>query len=78
VFEGSDIARVWRLRLAIMAGSQLLASLVATWLFDALGAAMTVLGCGLFIFLAGVTGHMAFRRLEAQPSASAITSAAAE
>ncbi len=74
VFDGPDIARVWRLRLAIMAGSQLLASLVATWLFDVLGAAVTVLGCGLFILLAGIAGHVAFRRLERQPTAALATS----
>jgi MFS family permease len=64
VFEGADIARVWRLRLAIMAGSQLLASLVATWLFEVLGATTTVLGCGLLILLAGIAGHVGFSRLE--------------
>lgn len=79
VFEGADIARVWRLRLAIMAGSQLLASLLATWLFDALGAAMTVLGCGLFIFMAGVIGHAAFRRFEGRmPASMPVASAAAD
>jgi hypothetical protein len=76
VFEGPDIARVWRLRLAIMAGSQLLASLLATWLFEVLGAAVTVLGCGLFIFVAGIAGHMAFRRLEGQLIPSSSTAAA--
>lgn len=78
VFDGADIARVWRLRLAIMAGSQLVASLAATWLFDVLGVTVTVLGCGLFIFLAGIMGHAAFRRhdeplpvaLTASPSAA--------
>ena len=64
VFEGADIARVWRLRLAIMAGSRLLASLVATWLFEVLGATTTVLGCGLLILLAGIAGHVGFSRLE--------------
>jgi MFS family permease len=78
VFDGADIARVWRLRLAIMAGSQLLASLVATWLFDVLGATTTVLGCGLFIFLAGVMGYAAFRRYEEPPAATlAVPSSAA-
>ncbi|TWS99873.1 MFS transporter [Reyranella sp. CPCC 100927] len=67
VFDGADIARVWRLRLAIMAGSQLVASLAATWLFDVLGVTVTVLGCGLFIFLAGVMGHVAFRRHDEPP-----------
>ncbi|HJQ57254.1 MAG TPA: MFS transporter [Vineibacter sp.] len=69
-FDGADIARVWRLRLAIMAGSQLLASLVATWLFEVLGAALTVLGCGLFILVAGIAGHVAFRRIESRPVAT--------
>jgi hypothetical protein len=80
-FDGPDIARVWRLRLSIMAGSQLLASLVATWLFEVLGPALTVLGCGLFILAAGVAGHVAFRRLEGQStitSSTATTTAAAE
>ncbi|HKU97188.1 MAG TPA: MFS transporter [Vineibacter sp.] len=72
VFDGADIARVWRLRLAIMAGSQLVASLAATWLFDVLGVTVTVLGCGLFIFLAGVMGHAAFRRHD-EPAPATLT-----
>ncbi|MCW5747740.1 MAG: MFS transporter [Alphaproteobacteria bacterium] len=78
VFEGPDIARVWRLRLAIMAGSQLLASLIGTWLFELLGPALTVLGCGLFILLAGIVGHVSFRRLEDRtPTPSIMPSSAA-
>jgi hypothetical protein len=69
-FDGADIARVWRLRLAIMAGSQLLASLIATWLFEILGAALTVLSCGLLILLAGVVGVAVFRRIELRPVAA--------
>ncbi len=70
VFDGPDIARVWRLRLALMAGSQLVASLLATWLFELLGPTVTVLGCGLFIFLAGAWGHAYFRRYSEAPAAS--------
>jgi hypothetical protein len=78
-FEGPDIARVWRLRLSIMAGSQLLASLAATWLFDVLGPALTVLGCGVFILGAGIAGHVAFRRYEGRPAvAPPAATAAAE
>jgi hypothetical protein len=80
VFEGADIARVWRLRLAIMAASQLLASLVATWLFEVLGATMTVLGCGLLILLAGIAGHAGFSRLERRQALAAppLTAASAD
>jgi hypothetical protein len=77
VFDGPDIARVWRLRLAIMAGSQLLASLVATWLFDIIGSSATVLGCGLFILAAGIGGHIAFRRIERQMGETISTAASA-
>lgn len=77
VFDGPDIARIWRLRLAIMAGSQLLASLVATWLFDVIGPTATVLGCGVFILAAGISGHIAFRRIEAQLAESISTASSA-
>src|SRR6185369_3400016 len=47
VFHGHDIARVFRFRLVVMAGAMLVASLVATWCFELMGAVATQLACGL-------------------------------
>jgi len=49
VFHGHDIARVFRLRLVVMAAAMMVSSLVATWFFDLMGAVATQLGCGLLI-----------------------------
>ena len=49
VFHGHDIARVFRLRLVVMAAAMLVSSLLATWCFDLMGAVATQLGCGLLI-----------------------------
>ena len=49
VFHGHDIARVFRLRLVVMAAAMLVASLIATWCFELMGAVATQLGCGLLI-----------------------------
>ena len=64
VFHGHDIARVFRLRLVIMAAAMLAASLVATWSFELVGAVATQLGCGLLILATGIVGHLLCRRHE--------------
>ncbi len=64
VFHGSDIARVFRFRLAVMAASMLVWSMLATPLFQFLGAAATELLCGLIILVVGVVGHVLCRRIE--------------
>ncbi len=71
VFHGHDIARVFRLRLVIMAGAMLVSSLVATWFFDQLGAVATQLGCGLVILAIGIAGHVYYRRAETREEAGA-------
>ena len=64
VFHGSDIARVFRFRLAVMAASMLLWSAFATPLLDLMGSAATELMCGLIILAVGVGGHVVCRRIE--------------
>jgi MFS transporter, DHA3 family, macrolide efflux protein len=64
VYHGHDIARVFRLRLVVMAAAMLVASLVATWCFEMLGAVATQLGCGLVILATGVAGCVLCRRIE--------------
>ena len=64
VFHGHDIARVFRFRLVVMAGAMLVASLLATWCFELMGAVATQLACGLLILCVGVTGHLFCRRHE--------------
>jgi hypothetical protein len=56
----------------MMAAAMLLASLIATWCFELMGAVATQLGCGLLILGIGVTGHLICRRREdrAQPDAA--------
>jgi hypothetical protein len=66
VFHGHDIARVFRLRLVIMAGAMMVSSLIATWCFEVMGAVATQLGCGLMILAVGIGGHLIFRRIERQ------------
>ena len=72
VFHGHDIARVYRFRLVMMAASMLVASLVATWCFELMGAVATQLACGLLILAIGVAGHLVCRRHEdrEQPGAT--------
>jgi len=70
VFHGHDIARVFRLRLVVMAGAMLAGSVIATWSFELMGAVATQLACGLMIFAVGVAGFMICRRLEDRPAAS--------
>jgi hypothetical protein len=64
VFHGHDIARVFRFRLVVMAAALLVASLVATWCFELMGAVATQLACGLLILLVGAAGHAFCRRHE--------------
>ena len=80
IYHGHDIARVFRLRLVVMAAAMLAASLVATWCFEVLGAVATQLGCGLIILASGVAGYILCHRIEtreisARAAASAPTSA---
>ncbi|NDH63673.1 MAG: hypothetical protein EBY18_18960, partial [Alphaproteobacteria bacterium] len=58
------IARVFRLRLAVMAASMLGFNLAATPLFDLLGPTLTELLFGLLILALGVVGYAWFRRIE--------------
>jgi hypothetical protein len=64
VFHGHDIARVFRLRLVVMAAAMLVFSLLATWGFELMGAVATQLACGLLILGTGITGHLFCRRAE--------------
>ncbi len=64
VFHGHDIARVFRFRLVLMAAAMLASSLLATWLFELMGAVATQLACGLLILGVGVAGHLICRRRE--------------
>ena len=75
VFHGHDIARVFRLRLVVMAAAMMVASLVATWCFELMGAVATQLGCGLLILGTGVVGHLLCRRHEDRERAGAADSA---
>ncbi len=65
VFHGHDIARVFRLRLVVMAAAMLAGSVIATWCFQLMGAVATQFGCGALIFVVGVVGYLICRRLEA-------------
>src|SRR4051812_375366 len=64
VFHGSDIARVFRFRLAVMAASMLLWSAFAPPLLHLMGSAATELMWGLIILAVGVGGHVVCRRIE--------------
>ena len=72
IFHGHDIARVFRLRLVVMAAAMLVSSLVATWFFQVLGAVATQLACGLLILACGGTGYFLCRRIEKREAAAAI------
>lgn len=67
-YRGAEIARVFRLRLVVMAGSMLFFNLSATWLFEWFGATTTELMCGLLILAVGIGGYFYCRRLDAAPS----------
>jgi hypothetical protein len=71
VFHGHDIARVFRLRLVVMAAAMMVSSLVATWFFDLMGAVATQLGCGLLILAIGIAGYFLCRRIEGRAAAGA-------
>ena len=66
VFRGAEIARVFRLRLAVMAASMLLFNLGATPLFDLIGPTHTEFYLGLLLLALGVAGYLHFRRVEGQ------------
>jgi DHA3 family macrolide efflux protein-like MFS transporter len=70
VFHGHDIARVFRLRLVVMAAAMLVSSLLATWAFETMGAVATQLVCGLMVLATGVSGYFICRRIEDRPAAS--------
>jgi MFS transporter, DHA3 family, macrolide efflux protein len=63
-FHGAEIARVFRLRLAVMAASMLLFNLAATPLFDLIGPTHTEFYLGLLLLALGIGGHLYFRRGE--------------
>lgn len=67
VFRGAEIARVFRLRLAVMAASMLLFNLGATPLFDLIGPTHTEFYLGLLLLALGVAGHLYYRRRENEP-----------
>jgi hypothetical protein len=65
-FKGAEIARVFRLRLAVMAGSMLVFNLGATPLFDLIGPTHTEFYLGLMLLGLGVGGHLYYRPREAR------------
>ena len=67
VFRGAEIARVFRLRLAVMAASMLVFNLGATPLFDLIGPTHTGFYLGLLLLALGVVGYLHFRWGEGQP-----------
>lgn len=67
VFRGAEIARVFRLRLAVMAGSMLFFNLVATPLFDLIGPTHTEFYLGLLLLALGLGGYVYYRRQENTP-----------
>ncbi len=67
-YRGAEIARVFRLRLAVMAASMLAFNLAATPLFDLLGPTLTEFLLGLLILALGVGGYFYFRRAEERPA----------
>ncbi|MBL0897252.1 MAG: hypothetical protein IBJ17_00950 [Reyranella sp.] len=67
VFAGAEIARVFRLRLAVMAGSMLFFNLVATPMFDWIGPTQTEFYFGLFLLALGLGGYAYFRARENIP-----------
>jgi hypothetical protein len=67
-YRGAEIARVFRLRLAVMAASMLGFNLAATPLFNLLGPTLTEFLLGLLILALGIGGHFYFRRIESRPA----------
>jgi len=74
VFHGAEIARVFRLRLAVMAGSMLLFNVAATPLFDLIGPTHTEFYLGLLLLALGIAGWFHYRRVEDREAADAATS----
>ena len=70
VFHGHDIARVFRLRLVVMAAAMLVSSVLATWSFELMGAVGTQFVCGLMVLAIGVGGFVICRRIEDRESVS--------
>ena len=66
-YRGAEIARVFRLRLVVMAASMLGFNLAATPLFDLLGPTLTEFLLGLLILALGAGGYFHFRRIESRP-----------
>jgi hypothetical protein len=64
VYRGAEISRVFRLRLAVMAGSMLAFNLAATPLFDLIGPTHTEFYFGLLLLALGVAGYLHFRKGE--------------
>ncbi len=71
VYRGAEIARVFRFRLAVMAGSMLGFNLAATPLFDLWGATGTEFVLGLSLLALGLGGFAYFRRAEIPPQTPA-------
>src|SRR5258708_25207243 len=67
VFRGAEIARVFRLRLAVMAASMLVFNLGATPMFDLIGPTHTEFYLGLLLLGLGFGGHLYYRRRETEP-----------
>ena len=64
VYRGAEIARVFRLRLAVMAGAMLFFNLGATPMFDWIGPTSTEFLFGLLLLALGIAGYVYFRRNE--------------
>ncbi len=64
IFRGAEIARVFRLRLAVMAASMLIFNLGATPLFDLIGPTHTEFYVGLLLLALGLAGHLYYRQRE--------------
>ena len=66
-YRGAEIARVFRLRLVVMAASMLGFNLAATPMFDLMGPTLTEFLLGLLILALGAGGYFHFRRVESRP-----------
>jgi MFS transporter, DHA3 family, macrolide efflux protein len=66
-YRGAEIARVFRLRLVVMAASMLGFNLAATPMFDLMGPTLTEFLLGLLILALGAGGYFHFRRIESRP-----------
>lgn len=67
IFRGAEIARVFRLRLAVMAASMLIFNLAATPMFDLIGPTHTEFYLGLLLLGLGLGGHLYYRRCATEP-----------